>query len=416
MVETSLDPLKNVQRQIQNACSILDLDESVYELLKDTQRVIEITIPVKMDNGSIQTFKGYRVLHNNVIGPGKGGIRFHPNININEIKALSIWMTLKCSIIGIPYGGAKGGIAVDPSKLSQSELEKLSRGYVQGLYLYLGDQIDIPAPDINTNSQIMAWMLDEYIKLSGKHTPGVFTGKPVSLGGSKGRNDATGFGVTVIVKETADKINLNIENSIVSIQGFGNVGSSTAKYIEKSGAKIVAVGLRDLAIYNKNGLNYKDMKHHLSKHKDLSNYPNAHKISLDQFWALNVDILIPATTENVITNKNAENINAKLICEAANGPITSVANQILENKGIVITPDILTNSGGVIVSYLEWVQNLYRHYWEIEDIINKQEEYMLKAFHNIWNIIHEYNISFRDASYINSVKTISDIMKLKGWY
>src|SRR5699024_1488548 len=253
MTQNTFDPLREVLNQIKTACNILNLDKSVYELLKNPQRFIEISIPVKMDNGETRVFKGYRSLHNNALGPGKGGIRFHPDVNPSEIKALSIWMTFKCSIANIPYGGAKGGIAVDPSTLSQDELERLSRGYIQGLYLYLGDKIDIPAPDINTNSQIISWMLDEYVKLTGKYTPGTFTGKPLSLSGSKGRQEATGVGVSVIAKETLKKIGLNIKNSTVSIQGFGNVGSYTAKYMEKSGAKVVSIGLRNLALYNEDG-------------------------------------------------------------------------------------------------------------------------------------------------------------------
>jgi len=416
MTQNTFDPLREVLNQIKTACNILNLDKSVYELLKNPQRFIEISIPVKMDNGETRVFKGYRSLHNNALGPGKGGIRFHPDVNPSEIKALSIWMTFKCSIANIPYGGAKGGIAVDPSTLSQDELERLSRGYIQGLYLYLGDKIDIPAPDINTNSQIISWMLDEYVKLTGKYTPGTFTGKPLSLSGSKGRQEATGVGVSVIAKETLKKIGLNIKNSTVSIQGFGNVGSYTAKYMEKSGAKVVSIGLRNLALYNEDGLNYKDLKKYLKTHKDLSNYPNADKISLDKFWSLDTDVLIPAATENVINNKNAQQINSKLICEAANGPITSSTDKILEDRGILVAPDILTNAGGVIVSYFEWVQNLYGYYWESEKIEKEQKKYMIDAFHNIFHIIKEYDISFRQAAYISSIKTISNVMKLRGWY
>lgn len=416
MTRENLNPLINVQNQIRTACDFLKLDESVYEILKEPKRFIEISIPVKMDDGSTKVFTGYRSLHNNVAGPGKGGIRFHPNINIDEIKALSIWMTLKCSVAGIPYGGAKGGIIADPSILSPGELERLSRGYIQGLYSYLGEKIDIPAPDINTNSQIMAWMLDEFIKLNGNFTPGVLTGKPILSGGSKGRTEATGSGVAIIAREAIKTINIDINNATVAIQGFGNVGSYTAKHMQNQGAKIVAIGLRNWAIYNRDGLDFENMYNHLQTYKNLYEYPHGEKISLEEFWSLNTDILIPAAVGNAIDMNIAGLINSKLVCEAANGPITDEAEKILNKKGVLIIPDILTNAGGVIVSYFEWVQNLYGYYWEVEDIVKRQEQSMMKAFNEIRNIVEKYNISFRDAAYISSIEKLAEMMKLRGWY
>ncbi|NLY45149.1 MAG: Glu/Leu/Phe/Val dehydrogenase [Tissierella sp.] len=416
MTNENLNPLESAQQQIKSACDILSLEPSVYELLKEPQRVIEVSIPVKMDDGSVKVFKGYRSLHNDAIGPGKGGIRFHPDVNMDEVKALSIWMTFKCCVTGIPYGGAKGGVTVDPRTLSQGELERLSRGYVQGIYKYLGEKIDIPAPDVNTNGQIMAWMLDEYIKLKGDYQSATFTGKTTSLGGSKGRDEATGSGVAIIAQEAIKKIGLNIKNSTVAIQGFGNVGGYTAKHIQLRGAKLVAIGLRDCAIYNKDGLDYEDMKNHLKTNNNLSNYPKASKISLDEFWSSDVDVLIPAAIENAIRSNTAELIKAKLICEAANGPITTDADKVLEEKGILVTPDILTNAGGVTVSYFEWVQNLYGYYWEVEKIIRKEEIAMINAFNDIWSIVDKYNVSFRKAAYISSIKKLADVMKLRGWY
>lgn len=416
MINESLNPLKSAQNQIKIACDALDLDPAVYELLKEPQRVIEISIPVKMDDNSIKVFKGYRSLHNDAIGPGKGGIRFHPDVSLDEVKALSIWMTFKCCVTGIPYGGAKGGVTVDPSKLSQGELERLSRGYIQRLYYYLGEKIDIPAPDINTNSQVMAWMVDEYIKLNGNFVSGVITGKPSEWGGSKGRDEATGSGVAVVAREAAKKIGMDIKKATISIQGFGNVGGFTAKHLENQGAKIVAVCLRDFAIYNEDGLDYEDMRLHLDTHKNLSEYPKADKISIDEFWSLNVDILIPAAMENTITRENAEKINAKLICEAANGPITPEADEILEDKGILVTPDILTNAGGVTVSYFEWVQNLYKFYWSVEEVIKREEISMVNAFNDIWEVVEKHKVSFRKAAYMSSIKKLADIMKLRGWY
>lgn len=416
MSKENLSPLMAAQAQIKDACDQLGLENSVYELLKEPQRVIEISIPVKMDDGGVKIFKGYRSLHNNAVGPGKGGIRFHPAVNLEEVKALSIWMTFKCCVTGIPYGGAKGGITVNPKELSQGELERLSRGYIQGLYKYLGEKIDIPAPDVNTNGQIMAWMVDEYIKLTGKHEIGVITGKPVEFGGSKGRNEATGYGVGVTVREVAKKLNMKTEDLKVAVQGFGNVGSFSVKHTEKLGAKIVAIGLRNNAIYKEGGFKYEELKAHLEKQKDLENFQGADLISLEDFWSLDVDVLIPAAIENAITEDNAGMIKAKVVAEAANGPITPKADKILEDRGILVTPDILTNSGGVTVSYFEWVQNLYGYSWEEAEVIEKQEKAMINAFENIWAIKEEYGVSVRKAAYMFSVKKVANTMKLRGWY
>ena len=423
MKNDNLNPLESAQQQIKTACDILGLDPSVYELLKEPQRVIEISIPVKMDDGSVKIFKGYRSLHNDAIGPGKGGIRFHPDVNMDEVKALSIWMTFKCCVTGIPYGGAKGGIAVDPKELSQGELERLSRAYIQGLHKYLGEKIDIPAPDVNTNGQIMAWMVDEFNRLSGHHELGVITGKPVLWGGSKGRNEATGFGVALTVREALKKYNIDINGASVAVQGFGNVGSFTIKNVQEFGAKIVALAhhskeIGDYAIYNKDGLDFDDLYDHYYEKNNRSflNYTKAQIISKDEFWQLDVDVLIPAALENVITVDLAEKINAKLICEAANGPTTPEADEVLERKGISLTPDILTNSGGVTVSYFEWVQNLYGYYWEENEILEKLERAMVNAFDEIWKVKEKYDVSIRKAAYVHSVKKVADVMKLRGWY
>lgn len=416
MTKENLNPLESAQRQINYACDTLGLDDAVCELLKEPKRVIEVSIPVKMDDGTIRIFKGYRALHNDSIGPGKGGIRFHPNVNMDEVKALSIWMTYKCGVTGLPYGGAKGGVTVDPKELSQDELERLSRGYVQGLYKYLGPNIDVPAPDVNTNKQIMAWMLDEYVKLTGSHQLGFITGKPRELGGSEGRDDATGLGVSVIANEAAQKIGLNMKEASVAIQGFGNVGSFTAKHMQKVSKKVVAIGLRNGAIYNEDGLDYEEMQAHLKNNKNLENFPKGKMISLEEFWSLDVDILIPAAIENAITRENAEIINAKLICEAANGPITPDADEILRKRGILVTPDILTNAGGVTVSHFEYVQNSIHLYWQVDEVIEKEKIVMKDAFNAVWDLSKEYSISLREAAYLIAVKKLAEAMKIKGWY
>lgn len=421
MIKENLNPLVAAQSQIKKACEALNLDPNVYEILKDEKRMIETSIPIRMDDGSLKIFKGYRAVHNDAIGPGKGGIRIHPDVNPDEVKALSIWMTFKCGVMGVPYGGAKGGIVADPLTLSQGELERLSRGYIQGIYKYIGEKTDIPAPDVGTNGQIMAWMVDEYIKLTGATTLGVITGKPVPWGGSEGRNEATGFGVGVIIREAAKKIGLDITKSTVSIQGFGNVGRYTVKNIERQGAKTVALSEWDqslgaYAIYNADGLDYREMADYIDEHHSLLDFPKSKRISMEEFWSLEVDIIIPAALENAIQEEEAQAINAKLICEAANGPLTSVADSILKDKGVIITPDILTNAGGVTVSYFEWVQNRYGYYWSEQEVEEKQEVEMMKAFKNLWALKEEYNVTLREAAYMSSVKKIAEVMKLRGWY
>lgn len=421
MSNEMLNPLQSAQRQVKIACDALGLEPSVYELLKEPQRVIEISIPVKMDNGTMKVFKGYRSVHNDAIGPGKGGIRFHPGVNLDEVKALSVWMTFKCCVTGIPYGGGKGGITVDPQTLSPGELERLSRGYIRGLYKYLGEKIDIPAPDVGSNGQIMAWMVDEYIKLTGNISLGVITGKPVSWGGSLGRNEATGFGVAVVTREFAKKHNVELKGAKVAIQGFGNVGRFTVKNVQGQGAKIVAIGewtkeVGTYAIYNEEGLDFEEMQTYMNEHKSLVNYPKAKMISFDEFWALEVDVLIPAALENAITAETAEKVNAKIVCEAANGPITPEADEILNKRGIPVSPDLLTNSGGVIVSYFEWVQNLYGYYWGEKEVVEKQEIAMVNAFNDVWKISEEHNVTMRAATYMHSVKKVAEVMKLRGWY
>lgn len=421
MAKESLNPLENAQSQVKHACDALELGEDVFELLKEPKRMIEISIPVRMDDGTLKTFKGYRALHNDAIGPGKGGVRLHPGVNPEEVKALSVWMTFKCGVMGVPYGGGKGGITVDPLTLSQGELERLSRGYIQGLYKYLGEKIDVPAPDVGSNGQVMAWMVDEYIKLTGENNMGVITGKPVPWGGSKGRNEATGFGVSVITRESAKKVGLDITKSTVAIQGFGNVGRFTVKNIERQGAKIVAIAewapsVGTYALYNEDGLDFQDMADYMDENKNLVDYPKAKTISLEEFWELEVDIFVPAALENAVKEKEAKAIKAKLVCEAANGPITPAADAILKEKGIVVTPDILSNAGGVTVSYFEWVQNRYGYYWSEEEVEEKQEVEMVNAFNDIWALSEEYNVTLRDAAYMISVKKVADVMKLRGWY
>ncbi len=416
-----LSPLENAQLQVKKACETLGLDNAVYELLKEPQRVIEISIPVRMDDGTVKIFKGWRSQHNNAIGPYKGGIRYHPDVNLEEVKALSIWMTFKCGIVGIPYGGGKGGISVEPHKLSERELQELSRGYVRGMYQMLGEKIDIPAPDVGTSGKVMGWMVDEYLQLHGSQEIGVFTGKPLEIGGSRGRNEATGYGVAVVAREAADKLGMDLKESTVAVQGFGNVGSFTVKNFERLGAKVVAIAEWEpvggtYAIYNENGFEYKALAAHVAEHKHLREYPDAKRLSLEEFFKLEVDILCPAALENAIKEEEARNLNCKLIVEAANGPTTPQADKIINERGIVLTPDVLSNAGGVTVSYFEWVQNIYGYYWTEEEVEEKEEMAMVSAFNDIWALREQYGCSVREAAYLISVKKVAESMKLKGWY
>lgn len=420
----TLNPLESAQLQIKKACEKLKLDEAIYEILKSPQRFIEISIPVKMDDGSLKVFKGYRSAHNHALGPCKGGVRFHPDVNENEVKALSTWMSLKAGLLAIPYGGGKGGIAVDPKSLSKRELENLSRGYIRGLYKYLGERIDIPAPDVNTNGEVMSYFLDEYTKLNGdREDIGTFTGKPLILGGSLGRTEATGYGVVVATKYLSKKMNIDLKNAEIGLQGFGNVGSFTLKYLNEGGAKVKYLSIRDeneecgrSALYSSDGFDYDSLQKYRNENKTLAGYPNAKKISDQEFWTRKFDILIPAALENIITENIAKTLDVKLLAEGANGPTTPEADKILKEKNIEVIPDILANSGGVLVSYYEWVQNQYGYYWSKEEAQEKQEKDMIKAIEGIFEMKNNYKTDLREASYMFAIKRIAEAMKLRGWY
>lgn len=419
-MENKVNPLYSAQNQIKKACEALNLDSSVFELLKEPDRVLEVTIPVKMDDGKIKSFKGFRSQHNDTLGPYKGGIRFHQDVNIDEVKALSIWMTFKCSLVGIPYGGGKGGIIVNPQELSNGELERLSRGYIDKIHKYIGEKIDVPAPDVGTNGQVMSWMEDEFIKLTGHQEMGAITGKPVEWGGSKGRSEATGLGIAVVARESLKRLGKKIKGSTAIVQGFGNVGSFAVKNLEKLGVKVIGVAEWEpnvgvVAIYREAGFSYEELKLQKGKGK-LSEINDAEVLSIDDFWKIECDMVVPAALENAITKEVAETINAKLILEGANGPVTPDADEVLENRGIVVTPDILTNSGGVAVSYFEWVQNLYGYYWTEEEANQKEETLMVTASKNVWDIKEEYNVTLRSAAYMYSIKRIAETMRLRGKY
>ena len=417
MANENLNPLIAAQQRVRVACEKLGMPADVYEILKYPQRMVEVSIPVKMDDGSVRVFTGFRAQHNTAVGPSKGGIRFHQNVTRDEVAALSIWMTFKCSVTGIPYGGGKGGVIVNPKELSTGELERLCRGYVDAIYPILGEKRDVPAPDVNTNAQIMAWMTDEYIKLSGESAFGTFTGKPVELAGSLGRGKATGLGISIIMGEALKKQGKDIRGARIAVQGFGNVGSFTAKCAHDMGAKIVAIAEWNVVLYNKDGLDIDALMEYKAQNKgNIQGFPGATEISAEEFWGLDVDVLSPCAMENTINDDTAPLIKTKLVVEGANGPTTLDGEEILLKNGVTVVPDILANAGGVTVSYFEWVQNRYGYYWPESEVEQKEIAAMKSAFDAIYKIKEEYNVSMREAAYMHSIKRVAAAMKLRGWY
>jgi glutamate dehydrogenase/leucine dehydrogenase len=418
------NPFTNAQTQIKNVAALLKLDPKISASLLEINHFHEFEIPVKMNNGKIKKFKGFRSQHNNARGPYKGGIRYHQNVSVDEVKALSTWMSIKCAVVGIPYGGAKGGIIVNPKELSKKELEQLSRGWVKNVYKVIGEKIDIPAPDVNTTPQIMSWMLDEYEKLIGHQAPGTFTGKPLEIGGSLGRTEATGRGGVMVLKKLAKKLKLTPGKTTVAVQGFGNVGYYFARIAQQEGFNVVAVSDSQGGVYVKEGMNVEKTnvckleKGHVSECYcvgsvcDLAD--KSKRISNSDLLELPVDILVPAALENVITADNAGKIKAKAIIEMANGPITPEADLILASSGILSVPDVLANSGGVTVSYFEWVQNLQGYYWTEKDVNEKLQKIMDQAFDDMWAKHEELHVDLRMSAYANAVAKIAKAMELRG--
>ena len=417
MAKETLNPFEIAQKQIKSACDKLNADPAVYEILKNPMRVLEVSFPVKLDDGTVKTFIGYRSQHNNAVGPFKGGLRFHPDVTRDEVKALSTWMTFKCSVAGIPYGGGKGGMAINPKDYSKAELERISKGFAKAISPIIGEKVDIPAPDVNTNGQIMSWMVEAYEKVAGKSTKGVFTGKPLEFGGSLARTEATGYGVNLTAKKALAKLNIDVKGATYAVQGFGNVGFYTAYYAYKDGAKIVAFSNSDVAIYNENGIDMEAViKDFEENGRIAANKGYGKDITNAELLELEVDVLAPCALENQITSENADRIKAKVITEGANGPTTPEADEILFKKGIVVIPDILANSGGVVVSYFEWVQNLQSYYWPFEEVQQKENVLLSGAFEDVWALAAEYKVDLRNAAYMKSIERIAKAMKLRGWY
>ncbi len=397
------------------AAKAYNLDPNIQRFLEATQRVLVVEFPVVMDDGSVRVFQGFRAQHNTVRGPAKGGIRYHQDVNLDEVKTLAFWMTWKNAVMDLPYGGGKGGVKVNPKELSIKEIERLSRRFFSEISILVGPDRDIPAPDVNTNPDIMGWYMDTYSMNVGHAVLGVVTGKPVGLGGSLGRTEATGRGVKVTAEEIAKHLGMDLKNSTVAVQGFGNVGYHSALLIQKeTGAKIVAVSDSKGGIFNPEGLDVEKVKAFKGENGTVVGYPGAEKITNEELLELDVDFLVLAALENAITEKNANNIKAKVLLEGANGPITVDACSILENKGIVVVPDILANAGGVTVSYFEWVQDLQSYFWDLEQIREALEKKMRKAFSEVMEAKNKYNVDMRTAAYIVAIDRVAFAVQKRG--
>jgi len=420
LYESSLKPLKE-------AAAILGLESDLVEAIAAPERILIVSIPVKMDNGRIETFTGYRVQHNTARGPAKGGIRYHPNVCLDEVKSLAFWMSIKNAVVGIPYGGGKGGIACNPKEMSQNELERLTRGYAAAIAKFVGPDIDIPAPDVGTNAQIMGWFADEYFKITGKYELGIITSKPLSIGGSVGRETATGRGGFFVTVEAAKAFNIPLKDAKVSIQGYGNVAQPIAKYLHELGCKIVAVSDSVGGAYNPEGMHPIKLAEHKQKTRTVKGFPGSQEIDTADPLTVDCDILIPAALENQITKENADDVKAKLIVELANGPTTPEADKILRERGVIILPDVLANAGGVTVSYFEWVQNRMGYYWTEEEVDDKLRQVMTKAFKEVYQTakqhmldrsfkvhLEAHELNLRTAAYILAVKRIYEAMKALG--
>jgi glutamate dehydrogenase len=410
----SKDLLKSTQTVIKEALDKLGYPEEVFELLKEPLRILTVRMPVRMDDGKVKIFTGYRSQHNDAVGPTKGGVRFHPEVTEDEVKALSIWMSLKCGIVDLPYGGGKGGIICDPREMSFRELERLSRAYVRAISQIVGPAKDIPAPDVFTNSQIMAWMMDEYSAIREFESPGFITGKPLVLGGSHGRETATAKGVTIVIREAAHKRGINLEGARVVVQGFGNAGSFLAKFMHDAGAKVIAISDAYGGLYNPDGL---DIDYLLDRRDSFGTVTKLFKdtISNKELLELDCEVLVPAAIENQITRDNAHKIKASIVVEAANGPTTLEATQILTERGILLVPDVLASAGGVTVSYFEWVQNNQGYYWSEEEVHNKLEAVMTKSFENIYNTAQNRGVNMRLAAYMVGVRKMAEAARFRGW-
>ena len=410
------NPFEAMMSRFDRAAELLDLDPGIYKILRNPEKQLIVSIPVHMDNGDVEVFTGYRVQYNTSRGPAKGGIRFDMQVNLEEVKALAAWMTWKCAVVNLPFGGAKGGVICDPATLSVGELERLTRRYTSNIISLLGPDTDVPAPDVNTNERVMAWVMDTY-SMHMRHTASaVVTGKPLELGGSAGRKEATGRGCMLVTREALRELGMPVRGTTVAVQGFGNVGSITSLLLEREGCRITAISDRNGGVHNPQGIDVAAAIEYVRRNRDLDGFAGGDPISNEELLTLEVDVLVPAAMENVITSKNAPRLQAKIICEGANGPTTAAADAILEEKGIFVIPDILANAGGVTVSYFEWVQNRGGYYWTEETVNSRLEEIMTRSFGDVRTLARQHKVNMRTAAYMLSISRVSTVHKLRGIY
>jgi glutamate dehydrogenase (NAD(P)+) len=410
------NPFEAMMSRFDRAAELLDLEPGLYKVLRHPEKQITVSVPVMMDNGEVEVFIGHRVLYNTSRGPAKGGIRFDLQVTLEEVKALAAWMTWKCAVVNLPFGGSKGGVVCDPLKMSASELERLTRRYTAGIINTLGPDSDVPAPDVNTNERVMAWVMDTYSMRMGHTVTAVVTGKPIEMGGSLGRREATGRGCMIVTKEALRHLGMTMQGATVAVQGFGNVGSVAAQLLRREGCKIVAISDRTGGYYNKNGIDIDAALAHSQKVRSLDGFTGGDQISNEQLLILDVDVLLPAALENVITSKNAGKIRAKIICEGANGPTTAGADSILDEKGVFVIPDILANAGGVTVSYFEWVQDRGGYFWTEETVNDRLHDIMCKSFDAVYQLSRQHKVNMRTAAYMLSISRVATVHRLRGIY
>jgi len=416
LAERRLNPFEIAVKQLEIAGEKLKLDPNIINVLKHPRRVITVSVPVKMDDGAVKVFTGYRVQHFRARGPYKGGIRYHPSVDLDEVKALAMWMTWKCAVVDIPYGGAKGGVMCNPKEMSKGELERMTRRYTAMLEDDIGPYKDVPAPDVYTDAQTMAWIMDTYSTFKGYLVPEVVTGKPVNVGGSEGRAEATGRGVAICAREAAKSLGIDLNGAKVAVQGYGNVGASAAKTLHQMGCKIIAASDSRGGVYDSKGVDPLALAKHKEKTGTVLGFANSKQITNEELLEIECDILVPAALENVITRENAPRVRARIVCEGANGPTTPEADEILHERGVFVVPDILANAGGVTVSYFEWTQNLRREYWSEEEVNRKLEQKMVKAFGEVLEIYKKHNVHMRTAAYMLGVGRVAEAFKTLGLF
>jgi glutamate dehydrogenase (NAD(P)+) len=410
------NPFEAMMSRFDRAAELLDLEPGIYKVLRHPEKQVTVSIPVMMDNGEVEVFTGHRVQYNTARGPAKGGIRFDMGVNLEEVKALAAWMAWKCAVVNLPFGGGKGGVVCDPLKMSVGELERVTRRYTAGIIQMLGPDRDVPAPDVNTNERVMAWVMDTYSMHVGQTTTAVVTGKPVEMGGSLGRREATGRGCTFVTREALKHLGMPVQGTTVAVQGFGNVGSIAAELLAELGCTIIGISDRTGGYYNKKGIDVAAAVAHVKQHRSLEGFKGGDSISNEELLELEVDVLLPAALENVITSKNAPKIRAKIICEGANGPTTAGADSILSERGIFVIPDILANAGGVTVSYFEWVQDRGGYFWDEKTVNQRLEQIMVQSFDAVLALSKQHKVDMRTAAYMLSISRVATVHKLRGIY